>query len=57
MKKLASLMVGLLLCGCTAFASETGNVEEARASVAVTADKVQVNQVLIMYTILVFIML
>lgn len=45
MKKLASLMVGLLLCGCTAFASETGNVEEARASVAVTADKVQVNQV------------
>ena len=46
MKKIASLMVGLLLCGCTAFASETAPAAEKAAAVAaVAADKVPVTQV------------
>ena len=33
MKKIASLMVGLLLCGCTAFANEAAPVVEKTAAV------------------------
>lgn len=44
MKKIASLMLGLMLCGCTAFASESAPVvEKAAAVTAVAADHVALN--------------
>ena len=46
MKKIASLMVGLLLCGCTAFASEAAPVVEKTAAVTtVAADHAPAKQV------------